>query len=179
MLNLWINVYLTLKMCCSFSWHNKQSVCAGWDMARLAKFFAFQTENPKFREGYEKTLCHWLGYCFGLASHWWFFFFFWRSWTQVAVVPAGQWGWRVSCALKTREEHSAASQRWLAVNRRAGLWHCRTGTVYLLLHERNTAVWYNIFLVFVIKQSHIKAEWHCCQGTGRTVVLVPVRRPLV
>lgn len=75
MLNLWINVYLTLKMCCSFSWHNKQSVCAGWDMARLAKFFAFQTENPKFREGYEKTLCHWLGYCFGLASHWWFFFF--------------------------------------------------------------------------------------------------------
>lgn len=76
MLNLWINVYLTLKMCCSFSWHNKQSVCAGWDMARLAKFFAFQTENPKFREGYEKTLCHWLGYCFGLASHWWFFFFF-------------------------------------------------------------------------------------------------------
>lgn len=76
MLNLWINVYLTLKMCCSFSWHNKQSVCAGWDMARLAKFFAFQTENPKFREGYEKTLCHWLGYCFGLASHWCFFFFF-------------------------------------------------------------------------------------------------------
>ena len=29
-------------MCCSFSWHNKQSVYACWDMARLAKFSAFQ-----------------------------------------------------------------------------------------------------------------------------------------
>lgn len=73
--------------------------------------------------------------------------------------------------LEGTRERSAASWHWLAVEWE-GLWHWRREAVNLILYERNAAsiecFWYiNGFLVFPVRQSHVKVEWHTAvSGAG-------------